>query len=57
MAKYIYQQGKGHMIGLPARDMTEEEWNSYPDELTKPALKLGLYILDKPKTKKEVTNA
>lgn len=57
MAKYIYQQGKGHMIGLPARDMTEEEWNSYPDELTKPALKLGLYILDQPKTKKEVTNA
>lgn len=34
---------KGYMIGLPARNMTEDEWLSYPSELTKPALKQGLY--------------
>jgi hypothetical protein len=56
MAKYIYKGG-GYMIGLPARDMTEDEWKSYPQELTKPALKLGLYELSKPKPTKEVKDA
>lgn len=55
MVKYI---GNGdHLIDLPARDMTEEEWSEYPQELTKAALRLGLYEIDKPKPKKEVNNA
>ena len=40
--KFIYMD-HGYMIGLPARDMTEDEWLSYPSELTKPALTLKLY--------------
>lgn len=52
--KYKFVSGKGYLIGLPARDMTEDEWESYPKELTKPALKLGLYEINQPKTKHEV---
>jgi hypothetical protein len=43
MAKYIFQLGKGYLVGLPSRDMTEDEWKSYPKDITKAALKLGLY--------------
>jgi len=52
--KYIYKPEKGYLIGLPARDMSEAEWKSYPEELTKAALKMGMYQLDK---KNEVKNA
>ena len=52
MDKYIYDESKGYMIGLPARDLTAEEWKQYPDELTKAALKQELYKLEK-----EVKNA
>jgi len=52
--KYIYKKDKGYLIGLPARDMSEAEWKSYPEPLTKAALKLGMYQLDK---KNEVKNA
>jgi hypothetical protein len=56
MAKYIYKGG-GYFAGLPTRDMTEEEWKSYPEKLTNAALKQGLYKLSKPKPTKEVKDA
>jgi len=52
--KYIYNPEKGYLIGLPARDMSEAEWKTYPDELTKPALKMGMYKLDKKSEVKDV---
>ena len=54
MDNYIYNPEKGHLIGLPARDISADEWANYPDELTKPALKMGMYQLEK---KNEVKNA
>lgn len=51
---YIYVGSGDYIVGLPAANMTEEQWESYPKELTKPALKLGLYEINQPKTKHEV---
>jgi hypothetical protein len=48
---------KGFFNGLPARDMTEREWLSYPSELTKPALKQKLYVIIKVENTKEVKDA
>jgi hypothetical protein len=42
--RFIYTD-RGYLIGLPARDMTEDEWLSYPSELTKPALTQKLYVI------------
>lgn len=50
MDKYVYIEKNGYMIGLPARDMTETEWQEYPKELTNAALKIGLYRLEKEKS-------
>jgi len=44
------------MIGLPARDMDDDEWLSCPKELTKPALMQRLYTVITPE-KKEVKDA
>ncbi len=41
-AMFIFMDN-GYLIGLPARDMTEDEWLSYPSELTEPALAQKLY--------------
>lgn len=49
MDKYIYNPEKGYLAGLPARDMSAEEWESYPSELTRAALKMGMFQLDKKK--------
>ena len=57
MDNYIYIGNGDHLIGLPTKDMTDDEWKSYPEELTKAALKLGLYEIDKPKITKEVKDA
>lgn len=39
--------GQGDFIqGLPARDMSLEEWTSYPEDLLAAALAAGLYIVD-----------
>ena len=54
MDKYIYNPEKGYFIDLPARDMTADEWKEYPEELTKAALKVGVY---KKQKSKEVENA
>jgi hypothetical protein len=52
--KYIYQ-GNGYFVGLPARDLDADEWKQFPKELTKAALKAGLYKLEK--QKEEVKDA
>lgn len=54
MDKYIYNPEKGYFIDLPARDMDADEWKEYPEELTKAALKAGVY---KKQKSKEVENA
>lgn len=52
---FIYMD-RGYMIGLPARDMDEDEWVSYPRELTKAALVQKLYVVINPESK-EVKDA
>jgi len=52
--KYVYQGG-GYFVGVPARDMSAEEWAELPKEIQKAALKAGLYKLEKEKS--EVKNA
>ena len=54
MDKYVYL-GQGYFVGLPARDMSVDEWKQFPKELTKAALKAGIYKLEK--HKEEVENA
>jgi hypothetical protein len=56
MDKYIYMD-RGYFYGLPARDMTEDEWLSYPKELTKPALAQKLYVIVKEENIDEVKDA
>jgi hypothetical protein len=47
--------GQGsYMIGLPARDMTLEEWQSYPEALRSAALEIGLYDDERSLNHKEV---
>jgi hypothetical protein len=53
--KYVYQNW-GYFVGLPARDIDADEWKAYPKELTKAALKDGLYKLEKEQTE-EVKDA
>ena len=53
--RFIYMD-RGYMIGLPARDMDDDEWLSCPKELTKPALMQRLYTVITPE-KKEVKDA
>jgi len=52
--KYIYQ-GSGYFVGLPARDLSVDEWKQFPKELTRAALKAGIYKLEK--HKEEVKDA
>lgn len=54
--KYIYQGG-GYFVGLPARDLDADEWKQFPEELTKAALKAGIYKLEKQEKETEVKNA
>ena len=46
MDKYNYIGDGAYMIGLPSRDMMQDEWDAYPQELTKPALKQGLFEIE-----------
>jgi len=54
--KYKYDEKKGYFAGLPARDLSVDEWKQLPEELAKAALKMGMFKLIK-ETKKEVENA
>jgi hypothetical protein len=54
VVSYVYNEKKGYLIGLPARDLSEDEWKELPEELTKSALKLGIY--KKLQKTKEVNN-
>ena len=51
---YVYQ-GSGYFVGLPARDLSVDEWKQFPKELTKAALKAGMYKLEN--QKEEVKDA
>ena len=51
---YVYQ-GNGYFVGRPARDLDADEWKQFPKELTKAALKAGMYKLEK--QKEEVKDA
>lgn len=37
---------ENYLVGLPARDMSLEEWESYPQDLRAQALGLGLYQME-----------
>ena len=39
----VKYEGGGYFAGVPARDMTLDEWAKCPKELRKAALKQGLY--------------
>ena len=56
MDKYVYQNW-GYFVGLPARDLSVDEWKQFPKELTKAALNAGMYKLERETTKKEVKDA
>ena len=55
MADFYVYQGSGYFVGLPARDLSVDEWKQFPKELTKAALKAGIYKLSHQKS--EVENA
>lgn len=40
--KYVAKHGE-YVIGVPACDMTAEEWSAVDEELRDQAMKLGLY--------------
>jgi hypothetical protein len=48
--------GGGYFIGIPARDLTEDEWNAIPKDEQKAILKSGIYTLEEDK-KAEVKHA
>ena len=54
--RFVYA-GKGFFNGLPTKNMTEDEWLSYPKELTKPALAQKLYVIVKEENINEVKDA
>lgn len=54
--RFVYTD-RGFFNGLPARDMTEDEWLSYPSELTKPALTQKLYVIVREENIEEVKDA
>ena len=55
MADFYVYQGSGYFVGLPARDLSVDEWKQFPKELTKAALKADIYKLEK--HKEEVKDA
>ena len=46
--RYIYKGG-GYFAGVPARDISAEEWAKLPKEIQEAALKPGLYVHEKEK--------
>jgi hypothetical protein len=56
MAKIIYDASKGFWQGLPARDLTQTEWDEVSPENQKTLLDSGMYKIetDKPKYKEPV---
>lgn len=53
MDKIVYKGG-GYYMGIPARDMTVEEWSQFPKAIRTAAIKQGLYKIE---TCKEVEAA
>lgn len=48
-----YLGGLEYLTGLPARDMTLAEWETYPEDLRAQALSLGLYEIQEAETPEE----
>ena len=46
MDNVIYTGEGDYMIGLPARNLTNKEWEAIPEELRESALEQGLYKLE-----------
>jgi len=46
--------GGGYFIGLPARDLTEEEWAAIPKKEQRMILKSGIYGIEIEEKKAEV---
>jgi hypothetical protein len=53
MSKILYIGG-GYFIGLPARDLTEEEWAAIPKKEQRMILKSGIYGIEIEEKKAEV---
>lgn len=53
MSKILYIGG-GYFIGLPARDLTEEEWEAIPKKEQRMILKSGIYGIEIEEKKAEV---
>ena len=49
MADFYIYQGDGYFVGLPARDLSVDEWKQFPKELTKAALSAKMYKFEKVK--------
>jgi len=45
MAKITYS-GKNFIQGIPARDLTQEEWDALPDEVKELAVSSGVYKVE-----------
>jgi len=52
MTKYIYS-GRGIVQGVPARDLTQEEFDALPPTTQELALGSGVYKIENDKPKKE----
>jgi hypothetical protein len=46
--------GGGYFIGIPARDLTEDEWNAIPKKEQRMILKSGIYGIEIEEKKAEV---
>ena len=53
MSKVLFLGG-GYFIGLPARDLTEEEWEAIPKKEQRMILKSGIYGIEIEEKKAEV---
>lgn len=53
MADYKYLNNGGFIQGVPARDLTQDEWDALEDWQRQAALKSGLYMIVTKKEKGE----
>ncbi len=47
----LYIQGSGYITGMPTRDMTQEEWETYPESWRTMGLNADIYRLVRPAQK------
>ncbi len=51
--KIIYNPEAGYWQGVPARDLTQDEWQALPKELQKHLVEIGMYKVEKSKKEGE----